>query len=201
MEFADAMAHRFACRAYQDKPVDRAVIESILSYGRLTPSSFGWEGWCFHVVQGSRRTALRAACFDQACVASAPFSVVLLARPGRFYDPDGPFIASRAARTWDPKAAVEDFRGFEQDLARRGILSQWSIRQCYLAAANMATGAKTLGVDSVILEGFDEDRVLEVLALRKRDWRVALVIPMGYAAEAERPKLRLPLEDLVVWDS
>lgn len=197
MTFDEAMRHRFACRSYLDKPISDEVLSRILDYGRLTPSSFGWEGWKFLVVKGDRRGALCRACFGQACVESAPLSVVIVSRRGRLFDPDGPFISSRAERTWDKQAAIEDFRGFYESLKERGVLDEWARSQGYLAAANMATGAKTLGVDSVILEGFDEKSVLEVVALDAKDWLVSLVIPFGYAAAEETPKLRLPLSDLV----
>lgn len=200
MTFREAMEHRFACRQFQSKPVPDDVVREILEYGRLTPTSFGWQGWSFHVVTGEKRKALCRACFDQPWVLEAPFSVVLLARTGRYYDPDGPFIRQRASSMGDAKAAIEDFRGFYQMLCDKGDLDAWSRSQCYIAAGNMTTGAKALGVDSVILEGFDPDAVLDLLHLDGTDWIPALVIPFGYAACPESPKIREPLDKLVVYD-
>lgn len=200
MDFSDAMAHRFACRSFLDKPIDARVLEQILQWGRLTPTSFGWEGWAFHVVTGAKRQALCQACLGQACVQQAPVSIVLVARKAYWYDPDGPFIHQRASRMWDEAAAIEDFRGFYEALRKRGELDAWSRSQCYIASGNMTTGAKTLGIDSVILEGFDAALVLKVLDLDASQWMPALVIPFGYAACPEAPKIREPLSQLVVFD-
>ncbi|MCH3920750.1 MAG: nitroreductase family protein [Sphaerochaeta sp.] len=198
MVFADAMAHRFACRSYLPDPIPSEIITEILSYGQLTPSSFGLEGWAFHVVEGKDRVALCHACCDQMMVTEAPVSIVLLARRGKFYDPDGPFVRRRYERFGDPTPLIEDFRGFYQELKRDGRLDEWSRSQCYLVAANMMTGAKCLGVDSCALEGYVGEQVLHLLGLSPSDWIVAMVIPFGYAAVAETPKTRAPLDELVI---
>lgn len=200
MTFSEAMEHRFACRSYQDKQIPKEDLEQILEWGRLTPTSFGWEAWSFHVVEGKRREALCQASFGQESVLQAPVSIVLLARTASFYDPDGPFIHQRASRMWDEQAAIEDFRGFYQMLRDKGELDAWSRSQCYIAAGNMTTGAKTIGIDSVILEGFDAEAVLKVLGLDGNEWIPALVIPFGYAACPEAPKIREPRSRLVVFD-
>jgi nitroreductase len=199
MNFSEAMAHRFACRQYQDRPISPDDLKRILDYGRLTPSSFGLEGWSFHVVEGGKREELFQACFSQDAVRLAPLSIVLVARTALFYDPDGPSVFQRASRFGEVKPFVDDYRGYYQYLKDSNELDQWSRRQCYLVAGNMMTGAKTLGIDSIALEGFDGPAVLKVLDLSPKDWQVALVIPFGYADEPERKKIREPLEDLVVY--
>ncbi|MFA6891985.1 MAG: nitroreductase family protein [Sphaerochaetaceae bacterium] len=198
MTFRDAMAHRFACRSYRDEPVSDQIVREILDCGRLTPTSFGLEGWVFHVVGGVDRVRLCRACCDQMMVREAPLSVVLLARTAKYYDPDGSFVRSRYARFDDSTLLVEDFRGFYEELRKTGALDSWSKSQCYLAAANMMTGAKCLGVDSCALEGFDNLMVLGLLGLKSEDWITAMVIPFGYSAVAETPKTRCSLDELVI---
>lgn len=199
MLFSEAMEHRFACRSYTDRPVSGEDLEKILGYGRLAPTSFGWEGWAFHVVRGGKREKLREAAFGQEAVSQAPVSVVLCARTASFYEPDGKEIRSRAKRTWDEKAAIEDFRGYWQFLKDNGRLDSWSRSQCYIAAGTMTAGAKTLGIDSLIIEGFEERKVLSLLGLDGKKWQAALILLFGYAAVPESPKIRLPLSDLVTW--
>jgi nitroreductase len=52
VEFKELMTTRFACKKYKDKEVDKSIIDYILECGSLTPSSFGFEAWSFHVVVG-----------------------------------------------------------------------------------------------------------------------------------------------------
>jgi len=198
MTFLEAMRHRFACRNYLDKPISKEDLAEILEYGRLSPSSFGFEAWAFHVTEGAEREKLYEAAFSQPMLLQAPLSIIILARRGKYYDPDGAFVWQRDSRYGDPKPIIEDYRGFYEFLRDEGRLDAWSKSQCYLAGANMMTGAKSMGIDSCALEGFDNAKVLAMLGLSGEDWMAALVIPFGYSAVPETPKTRAPMEDLLI---
>ncbi|HNZ94890.1 MAG TPA: nitroreductase family protein, partial [Sphaerochaeta sp.] len=76
-------------------------------------------------------------------------------------------------------------------------LEEWLRSQGYLAIANMMTGARSLGIQSCAIEGFDEEGVLRVLGIDPEEWLVSLLCTFGHAAEEERPKIRVPLDELV----
>ena len=63
----------------------------------------------------------------------------------------------------------------------------------------MMTGAALMGIQSCAIEGFHEQQVLDVLSLDGNQWQASLLATFGYPAEAERPKIRERLEDLVVF--
>ena len=200
MTFLEAMQSRFACKFYSDEKIEEDEILSILEYGRLTPTSFGLEMWSFHVVENqAMREQLFHACFDQGSVLSAPFSIITLCRPPSFLHPDGPYVKARGERfPGELSLFVEDYRPYYEFLAEEGRLECWSRSQGYLAVANMMTGAAALGIQSCAIEGFDEEAVLTLLGLDKKEWMVSMVIPFGYPAEPERPKIRASLDELVV---
>ena len=56
-----------------------------------------------------------------------------------------------------------------------------------------------MGIQSCAIEGFHEQQVLDVLSLDGNQWQASLLATFGYPAEAERPKIRERLEDLVVF--
>jgi nitroreductase len=56
-----------------------------------------------------------------------------------------------------------------------------------------------MGVQSCAIEGYNEQQVLDVLSLDGNQWQTSLLATFGYPAEAERPKIRESLEDLVVY--
>jgi nitroreductase len=93
---------------------------------------------------------------------------------------------------------LKAFLGYYRDHARRGDLTQWSVAQCHIAAANMLTAAAAIGVDSCPVGGFDPAQVTEVLGIDERRYEVALLIALGYRAEARPPRQRLPLDELVL---
>lgn len=202
MEFLDAMQHRFACKCYDEqKTVSDAQLKQILEYGRLTPTSFGLELWSFHVVRSAeKKTALFHACFDQESVATSAFTVAVMVRKAAFANPDGELVHSRGKRFPDPlDVFIADYRPYHDYLKQEGRLDCWLKSQGYLAVANMMTGAASMGIQSCAIEGFHEQQVLDVLSLDGNQWQASLLATFGYPAEAERPKIRESLEDLVVF--
>lgn len=200
MTFLEAMQSRFACKFYSDKKISEEDLLSILEYGRLTPTSFGLELWSFHVVENPvLRKHLFTACFEQESVLTAPLSIITLSRAHPYLAPDGIPVKERGARfPGSLTDFVEDYRPYYDFLREKGRLESWSRSQGYLAVANMMTGSAALGIQSCAIEGFDEDLVLAILGLDRKDWTVSMVILFGYPAEPTRPKIRASLESLVV---
>ena len=199
--FLNAMQHRFACKRFDTtRPMTEEEITAILEYGRLTPSSFGLELWSFHaVISEEKKRALYAACFDQETVLTSGMTVAVLARTGKYADPDGPMVAQRGARfPGSLDFYIEDYRPYYEFVVKEGRLDCWLRSQGYLAIANMMTGARTLGIQSCAIEGFDETQVIEILGVDPAEWQVSLLSTFGHPDEPERPKIRMSLEELVV---
>ncbi len=76
----------------------------------------------------------------------------------------------------------------------------WARSQSYIAVGNMMTYAQSRGIASCAIEGYKEEALLELLGLDASCWAVGLVCVFGYAAEAERPKIREPLEKISTID-
>ncbi len=75
-------------------------------------------------------------------------------------------------------------------------------KQAYIAFSQAITAAAFEGVDTTPLEGFDPDAVDEILGLREKGLRSAVLLPVGYRKENEDwlvdlVKVRKPMEDLV----
>lgn len=201
MDFLEAMQHRFACKLYDGKSLEDREIRAILEYGRLTPTSFGLELWSFHAALSEEaKLALYEACFRQETVRTSAMTVAILVRTPPFANPDGDLVHGRGKRFGDPiQVFIDDYRPYYDFLAANGRLDSWLRSQGYLAVANMMTGARMLGIQSCAIEGFDEQKVLKVLDVDPIQWQVSILATFGHSAEAERPKIRESLEDLVVY--
>ncbi|WP_321417541.1 nitroreductase family protein [uncultured Methanomethylovorans sp.] len=70
-----------------------------------------------------------------------------------------------------------------------------SQKNVFLAAASAVFGAKSLGIDSCIIQGFNVDAVSKTLKL-KSNLIPTLIITLGYAVDSPSPKNRLPEEDI-----
>lgn len=188
---------RFACKIYQSRMIEKDKLDAILEAGRLSPSSFGLEPWTFHIAKSEM---LLDACFYQESMKTAPITVVITAKRGKFYAPDSEFLVERASRF--PGALndfIEDFRGYYEFLRNADRLDVWSKSQCYIAAMSMMIAATEEGIASCAIEGYDNDRLLDALGVSKEDEVAGIAIAFGYSAEPEREKIRESLDAITIY--
>lgn len=196
-EILDLFRRRYACHSFlRDRSVAQADLDVVLEAGRLSPSSFGLEHWKFLVVTGVEDKArLQAACFNQPQVGDAAVVLVILAKTADLH-PDTDYLKAHLAREYPGAAlaqALDNYRGFYANTD----VKAWSISQCHIAAANMMTAATAVGLDSCAIGGFLPDPVKEILEIDGDRYEIALILPLGYCAEAAPEKLRLPMAELV----
>lgn len=225
-EFLAAMKRRYACKLYdRAAPLSDGDVSFILECARLSPSSFGLEHWHLFAARTPGSIArLRAACFDQDAVGTASLVVVAACRRAPAYDPEGSFIRERGSRfPGGLENFVSDFRGYYEYLSQNGLLDHWARAQCYIACANMMTGAAFVGIDSCAIEGFEDGAVLDSLNLDAERWETGIITVFGRAAEpifdtpptdgdsatgqgrpafaetggGTREKIRMPIEEIV----
>lgn len=73
MALLDVVRNRYSVRSYQDRPVEKARLETVLEAARLAPSAKNFQEWRFVVVQdAATRARLVPAANNQAFVGQAP---------------------------------------------------------------------------------------------------------------------------------
>lgn len=201
--FQQAMQFRHACKQFDSqRKIPDAEFRQILEFGRLSPSSFGMEHWRFVVVENPQlRTRLREECWNQPQVTDSSHVVVILARTAAV-EPGSAYVRQLFRRRGLPaeaeQAYLERYAAYHaHEVAPYMSTFAWSARQCYLALANMMTGAASLGIDSCPMEGFSREQVEAVLEVDRQQYRVAVVVAFGYRAGQQTPRLRQSLEDVV----
>ena len=127
--------------------------------------------------------------------------MVAACRRGSSYDPDGDFVQSRGSRF---PGGIEvfnaDYRGYYTFLEHEGLLDHWARSQCYIACANMMTGAASRGIDSCAIEGYDNQAVLKTLGLDPSIWETGIITVFGYeAGEGIREKIRMPPGEIITY--
>jgi nitroreductase len=174
---------------------------AVLEAGRLAPSSFGLEPWQFFVSRSrSIKDALFGACFSQENIRTASCIVAIAVRTAPHYHPDSDFIRRRAQRFPGGYPVFRaDYAGYWEFLNAAGSLEPWARAQGYIAATQMMLAAASLGVDSCAIEGYVEDDIRAILGLDASQWRLSMLLPLGYRAEDRREKIRENLDDLVVF--
>ncbi len=199
MSCFEALERRYACKLFDPKHrLSKEQIDKILEYGRLSPSSFGMEPWRFVVVENQKhKEALRPLCWGQPQITTCSHLILILADKASVRNEE--YIeAMFARRGLDEKATAGYIRRYKEFLANQDV-SCWTQKQCYIAAANMISGAAEDGIDSCPIEGFEKERVERYLGLDSAKLEIALLIAFGKCAKEAPKKQRLPLERLVRW--
>ncbi|MBO0614536.1 MAG: hypothetical protein RL122_348 [Pseudomonadota bacterium] len=201
--FMQAMTFRHACKKFDPtRQIPADDFQQILEFGRLSPSSFGMEHWHFVVVQTPElREQLREACWGQPQITESSHVVVILAKTAAV-EPYSAYVQRLFGRRGLPTEAEQAYLAryaAHNDSEIKPYLNTfaWSSKQCYIALANMMTGAASMGIDSCPIEGFSKPGVEELLAVDTSQYGAAVVVTFGYRAGEQPAKLRQPLADLV----
>lgn len=175
---SQAIAERRATPSFDGTPVPSEDLRLILDAGLNAPSGFNMQPWRFIVVQSpEQKRRLRAASYNQAKVEEASAVIVacgdadgwrrdldLMLQLGR----EGGMPESYAAQA---RTSVSNFlSGFSTEEMRA-----WLNKHVMIAFTHMMLMAETMGYDTAPMEGFEQDKVHEVLRLPMSYWVVALL--------------------------
>jgi len=202
-DFMRAMDFRHACKVFDEtKKISDEDIKFVLEAGRKSPSSFGMEAWKFLVITNDDLKAkIRSACWDQVQVTSCSHLVVVLAGIDSVKVDSG-IPKQRFARRDMPQEKLDFYLGLyaghlDKTLSSDSNIYSWTARQTYIAAGNMMTAAAFSGIDSCPIEGFDKEKVEEILNIDTAKYQLSVVIPFGYRLNEQSSQVREPFEDIV----
>ncbi len=155
------------------------------------------------VEEAEQREALCDACYGQGLVAQAPLVFVFAADPTAWErDLEPIFEKAKASGAWPPKVveylqqAVPDF---QQNLGDRN--REYAIKDAMIAATHLVLAAESRGLASCFLNGWEEDAVKRVIgAGEDSQLCVAVIVPVGLAAESRSNPGRLDLEHNIFRD-
>jgi nitroreductase len=201
--FTKALSFRHACKIFDEtKKISDEEIHYILEAGRKSPSSFGMEGWKFLVITNETlKETLRPACWNQVQITSCSHLVIILAAIENV-KPSSGLPAKRFNRRPLKPEQIENYIKLYSDHLSHTLSSdehiyEWTARQTYIALGNMMTAAAYVRIDSCPIEGFDKQKVEEILDLDTSKWQVSVLVPFGYRLNEQSEQLRLPFEEVV----
>ena len=206
MELLDKLNWRYAAKAMNGEKVAEDKIERILEAARLAPTSSGLQPFEIFVIKNQAvKEKIRPVAWNQSVITDCSHLLVFAA-----WDT---YTADRINYMFD---LTNDIRGFKNEgweKYRHMLLSSYpqkdtdenfihAAKQAYIAFSQAITAAAFEGVDATPLEGFDPDAVDDILELRDKGLRSAVLLPLGYRQEDEDwlvnlVKVRKPMKDLV----
>lgn len=168
---------------------------TLLSLALLAPTAWNIQNWRFVVVSDPQlRKQIRAVAFDQAQVTDASLLIILCAdlkawekQPERYWR-DAP----EDVRNMIVPMTDQYYRGREQ------VQHDEAMRSCGIAAQTLMLAAKAMGYDSNPMDGFDFDKVAELIHLPD-DHVVAMFVAIGKGVKPAWPRSgQLPLQEVVI---
>jgi nitroreductase len=162
-----AIAERRASPSFDGSPIPDADLLKILQAGLQSPSSYNLQPWRFIVVRNpEQKKKLRAASFNQAKVEEASVMIVACGDADGWRSGDLDEMLRQGRVGGMPENyAVQAKSGIPNYLSNHPNMPLWLNRQVMLAFTHMLLMAEVLGYDTAPMEGFEEDKVHEVLKL------------------------------------
>jgi nitroreductase len=198
LDVPTAILQRRSIKNFKPDPIDPTLLRQLLELTVAAPSSYNIQDWRIIVVQSpEQKAALGAACFNQPQILQAPVNLVFAAdiKAGE-RDLTPIFEQGLQTGAWNEgtvgyfKKAIPDFSVALGDKAR-----EYAIKDAIIAATHAMLAAESLGLSTCMMNGWSEDKVKAVIgAENDPDLAIALVLPIGYAAEPRKNPGRMPFE-------
>ena len=199
MEFHDIVMQRYATKKFDGRRVPEEKIRELLDLVRYAPSALNLQPWRIKVVTDQAvKEKLRPAASGQEQVTTCSHLLVFCA------DPDYESLIRKLDRLLEENTFPQEMREMIITMARQSVdrmtpeqRAAWSQAQTYLALGNALNGAKALGLDSCPMGGFNPEEFTRILGIPAPLFPVMLC-PVGYAADTPMPKVRFPLEEILI---
>ena len=198
MNVKDAVYERRSVKHYDaEHTMSDAEVEQLLDAAIQSPTAFNIQNWRFVVVRDPElRQQIREVSWDQEQVTDSSLFVVLCAdlkawekTPQRYWE-----NAPEEVQGILVPAIDGYYRGKDQ------VQRDEAMRSCGIAAQTLMLTAKEMGYDSCPMDGFDFDKVGELINL-PNDHLIAMFVVIGKKTVDVWPKPgQLPLSEVTITD-
>ena len=199
MKTVDAIRSRRSVKYFDaNHSMPEEEVNELLSLAVLSPTAFNIQNWRFVVVADrALRKQIREAAWDQAQVTDASLFIVLCAdlqswdrQPVRYW-----IDAAKEIQEFMLPAIDGYYRGKDQ------VQRDEAMRSCGIAAQTLMLAAKSMGYDSCPMDGFDFEKVAELIHLPD-DHVIAMFVAIGKGIKEAWPRPgQLSLEEVVIKNS
>ena len=207
MNLIELLSWRYATKKMDpSRAVPKDKVDRIIEAARLAPTSSGLQPFeIVSVTNAEVRARIRAIAWNQAQITDGSHLLVFAA-----WDT---YTAERIDRMFDYTNEVRGFRNEGWEAYRQQLLKtypqrpaeinfQHAARQAYIALGAAMIAAAEERVDTTPMEGFDPAALDDILGLRARGLRSAVILPLGYRQEdgdwlVKLAKIRRPLDRFV----
>jgi nitroreductase len=175
---SQAIKDRRATPSFDGTPIPPEDLRKILEAGLNAPSGYNMQPWRFIVVQGEeQKKRLRGAAYNQGKVVEAS-AVIVACGDADGWRKDLDLMLYQGLEGGMPEGYAAQARNSVPNYLSRFSSDEmhgWLNKAVMIAATHMMLMAEVMGYDTAPMEGFEQDKVHEVLRLPLSYWVVALL--------------------------
>lgn len=201
----DSLKWRYATKHFDAaKKVSAADIQTLQQSVNLAATSYGLQPFRVALVSDPEvKEQLKAASFNQSQLTDSSHVFVFANMLEVSDDYVDGFIKLLADIRGIPVDAVQGYADYIKGSLKgkdAAFIQDWTRRQAYIALGTLLATASELKVDTCPMEGFEPDKVNDILGLTEQGLSACVIATVGYRSEEDKTqhaaKVRLPLEDL-----
>ena len=175
---SQAIADRRATPSFDGAPIPAEDLKRILEAGLDAPSGYNIQPWRFVVVQSSeQKKRLRGASYNQAKVEEAS-AVIVACGDADGWRKDLDLVLQQGLEGGMPEGYADQARSSVPNYLSSFNSDQmkgWLNKMTMIAFTHMMLMAEVMGYDTAPMEGFEQEKVHEVLRLPMSYWVVSLL--------------------------
>ncbi len=185
---SQVILERRATPSFDGAPIPDADLKKMIDAGLHAPSGYNMQPWRFIVVRSpEQKKRLRLASFNQAKVEEASAMIVACgdADGWRNGDLDEMLRLGKEGGMSESysEQARESIPGY---LSHHPNMPMWLNRQVMIAFTHIMLMAEVMGYDTAPMEGFEQEKVREVLKL-PLSYHVVALLGIGHLKGQDKP--------------
>ena len=207
MDFEKIVAERRAVNFFNSKkPIAPKLFKKMIEMASKTPSSFNLQPWnLIALTKLEDKQRLQKCAMNQAKISEAPVSTIVLTDNEGFKEGNKTveMVFKENIKSGSMKPAQRDwFKKVRNKLYGKNedTIHAFSCKNSGFFAMALMFAAKSLGIDSHPMDGFDHDKVVKEFNIPK-NYYIPLLISFGYFDETKtipEPKWRKGYDDILV---
>ncbi|WP_291114493.1 NAD(P)H-dependent oxidoreductase [Flavobacterium sp. UBA6135] len=203
--FIESQKWRYATKKFDaTKKISQQDFETLKEAIQLSTSSYGLQPYRIFIIENPElRAQLQPLAWGQSQIVDAS-EVLVFANITNFGEAEiDNYIANLANTRGIPVESVKGYADFmkmkinELPVENR---NNWTSKQTYLALGNLLNAAAELKIDVTPMEGFEPEKVNELLGFNEMGLNASLIATIGYRhnedATQHYNKVRKPKEEL-----
>lgn len=203
--YIESLYWRYATKSFDtSRKITEEDLNLLKEAVQLSASSYGLQPYKVLVVESKKlREALKPLSWNQPQITEASHLFLFINNIQTNGEEVDGFIAEvERVRGIEPQKlkTYSSFVKSKTTALSPNEKNHWTAKQAYIALGNLLSAAAVLRIDTCAIEGFEKDRVNELLNLESKGYSATFMVAIGYRSENDQnqflKKIRTPIDHL-----